>query len=74
MDSFLHPLATLTLVEVIAAVFFVLCRRAPVRRRRPGAGRPAATARAGDTTEPDLPVYTVLVPLRHEAHMLRQLL
>ena len=66
------PLAALTLVEVTAAIFFVLVAAlrfiaAALVRARPAAAPPA-------TSEPDLPVYTILVPLRHEAHMLRQLL
>ena len=64
------PLATLALVELGAAVFFAsvaavrFLAAALVRRRVPdGAAAASAT----------LPVYTVLVPLRDEAHMLRQI-
>lgn len=69
----LEPVATLTLLEAVAAVFFVavaalrLTAAGMVRQRRP---LPAA----GMPTASNVPVYTVLVPLRHEAHMVPQLL
>ena len=69
----IEPLATLTLLELVAAVFFF--GAASVRFIAAGV-TPKRTppARKPETADPDLPVYTVLVPLRHEAHMLRQLI
>ena len=69
----LEPLATLVLVELLAAVFFVGV--AGVRFVAAGLvpDRPAPPPER-ETVEEERPVYTVLVPLRHEAHMLPQLL
>lgn len=67
------PLLSLTIVELIAAVFFFaaaalrFAAASLVPDQAPG---PLHAAPA----DPDLPVYTVLVPLRDEAHMLRQLI
>lgn len=69
--AILVPLWALALVELGAAVFFAsvaavrFLAAALVHRRMPG-----GSAAVADTT---LPVYTVLVPLRDEAHMLRQI-
>jgi cellulose synthase/poly-beta-1,6-N-acetylglucosamine synthase-like glycosyltransferase len=65
------PKLTLTLAETAAAGFFLLvaCLRfiaATHVMPRP----PPPSVPHGE----DLPVYTILVPLRHEAHMLEQLL
>ncbi len=69
----LDAFATLILLELVAAVFFFgvasvrFIAAGLVPNRPPPPPQPAMA-------EQELPVYTVLVPLRHEAHMLRQLL
>ena len=69
----LGPLFTLTVIELVAAVFFfgVAAVRFIAAGLVPERPTPPPEAKSG---EPELPVYTVLIPLRHEAHMLRQLL
>jgi cellulose synthase/poly-beta-1,6-N-acetylglucosamine synthase-like glycosyltransferase len=70
--AILVPLATFTLVEVAAATFFILVA---VLRLIAATYVPSRPLPAPPTpTGPDVPVYTILVPLRHEAHMVRQLL
>ena len=70
--AILVPIATLTLVEVAAATFFVLV--AALRLIAASYVLPGPSPAPPAPTGPDLPVYTILVPLRHEAHMVRQLL
>jgi glycosyltransferase XagB len=69
----LDAFTTLILLELVAAVFFFgvasvrFIAAGLVPNRSPLPSQPGLA-------EQELPVYTVLVPLRHEAHMLRQLL
>lgn len=71
--AFVHvPGATLTLAAAAAAGFFLLVavlRFIAVTHVRPRPPPPPLAER-----DEDLPVYTILVPLRHEAHMIEQLL
>ncbi|MCB1502738.1 MAG: glycosyltransferase [Bauldia sp.] len=64
------PLATLALIELAAAVFFATV--AAIRFLAAALVGPRAPRGSGSASKV-LPVYTILVPLRHEAHMLRQI-
>ncbi len=70
--AFLSPVATLAVVELAAAIFFVVV--AALRLIAATHVRREAFSPPSVPTGADLPVYTILVPLRHEAHMVRQLL
>lgn len=71
MAAILAPIATLTLLEAAAAVFFVLV--AALRLVAASLVPPRVSPARHAPVEFDLPVYTILVPLRHEDHMLSQL-
>jgi cellulose synthase/poly-beta-1,6-N-acetylglucosamine synthase-like glycosyltransferase len=72
VSAILAPVATLTLVEAAAATFFVLVAALRLIAASHVLSGPLPAPHA--PTGPSAPVYTILVPLRHEAHMVPQLL